>query len=194
MTKGSAPARLAKTPTLMASMSWPAATDYDLYALVVTRDGRVHHVARFGAVGIPPQPKFRGVSQNGDARRSRGRTATMATETLTIRFDDAVAAVIPVAYSAQSNGTGSFRRYGVSLAVDNGAGQQVRIDAVNASSHDRVYTCVPAVIHNGVDGGVWVEYVEAYSRPKSERRPNALLLPTGGIQVQMDAGPRNEFK
>lgn len=193
LTKGSAPVRLAKTHTITAAMSWSTATDYDLYALVVNRDGTVHHVARFAARNTPAQAAYKGVTQDGDAGRAAGGSG-VAVETLTIRFDDTVAAVIPVAYSAQSNGTGSFRRYRVALTVDNGAGGRVTVDATNANDNDRIYTCVPAIIHNGADGGVWVEYVEAYSRPGSEDRPHAELLPTGAVRVLMDAGPRNAYK
>ncbi|MEV4138226.1 TerD domain-containing protein [Dactylosporangium sp. NPDC049742] len=193
LTKGSGPARLTKTATIVASASWSSRTDYDLYALVVTRDGKVHHVARFGAIGVRASSKFRGVRQEGDVGRAAGAQGT-ATERLTIAFDDTIAAVVPVAYSAQSNGTGSFHQYRVSLAVDNGAGERVTIDASNGNRNNRIYTCVPAVIHNGRDGNVWVEYLEAYSRPNSECRPDAHIGPDGRVVVRMDAGPVNRFK
>jgi tellurite resistance protein TerA len=101
--------------------------------------------------------------------------------------------VVPFAYSAQSNGTGSFFRYQVSLSVDNGAGGRIEIDASNANDDDRVYTCVPAVLHNGEDGNVWVEPVELYSARKSENRPDVRLI-NGRAQVFMDRGPRNAYK
>ncbi len=193
MRKGDAPVSMRKTNTITATASWSSSTDYDLYALVVERNGRVAHVANFGAKDTPANPQLRGVRLGKDAGRAAGGAGT-AVETLTISFDDSIAAVIPVAYSAQSNGTGSFRRYKVSLAVDNGAGEQVTIDASNANKDDSVYTCVPAVIHNGTDGNVWVEYVEAYSQRGSENRPGAVLHPNGAVEVRMDAGPRNDFK
>lgn len=192
LTKGSAPARLTKTANITATATWSSSTDYDLYALVVERDGRVAHVANFGAKNTPANPQHRGIRLGRDAGRADGSTG-QAVETLTIAFDDSIAAVIPVAYSAQSNGTGSFRRYRVSLTVDNGAGEQVRVDASNANDNDRIYTCVPAIIHNGADG-VWVEYLEAYSKPGSEDRPAAVLHPNGAVEVRMDAGPRNDYK
>lgn len=193
MRKGDSPISMRKTATITATASWSSSTDYDLYALVVLRTGGVLHVANFGAQGTPPVATYRGVSLGADAGRAAGASG-QAVETLTIAFDDTIAAVIPVAYSAQSNGTGSFRQYKVSLAVDNGAGEQVRIDASNANKDKTIYTCVPAVIHNGTDGNVWVEYLEAYSRPGSENRPAAVLHPDGTVEVRMDAGPRNDFK
>lgn len=193
LTKGSAPARLTKTAAITATTTWSSSTDYDLYALVVHRDGRVVHIANFGASGIAAQRSHLGVELGADAGRTAGASG-LAEETLTLCFDDSIAAVIPVAYSAQSNGTGSFRRYRVSLAVDNGAGERVTVDAAHANDNDRIYTCVPAVIHNGTDGGVWVEYLEAYSKPGSELRPAAVLHPDGRVEVRMDAGPRNDYK
>jgi tellurite resistance protein TerA len=193
MRKGDSPISMRKTATITASASWSSRTDYDLYALVVERDGRVAHVANFGAVGTPAVPQLRGVRLGHDVGRSAG-AAGHAVETLTITFDDHIAAVVPVAYSAMSNGTGSFYEYRVTLAVDNGAGEQVRIEAANANQHKRIYTCVPAIIHNGADGNVWVEYVEAYSQPNSELRPAAILHANGAVEVRMDTGPRNKFK
>lgn len=193
MRKGDGPISMRKTATITATATWSSSTDYDLYALIVGRDGRVAHIANFGAQGTPAVPQLRGVRLGADMGRAAGSSGT-AVETLTISFDDDIAAVIPVAYSAQSNGTGSFRRYRVALTVDNGAGEQVHISADNANSNDRIYTCVPAIIHNGSDGKVWVEYVEAYSRPGSENRPAAVLHPNGAVEVRMDAGPKNDFK
>ena len=190
LSKGQAGVFLRKTAApIIVHVSWPSKTDYDLHALVLNRDGTVAHVAMFGADGVPPQQSYKGVSSSGDA----GRGVGIATETLTVMMDDSIAAVVPVAYSAQSNGSGSFRRYRVSLAVDNGAGQRVEIDASNAGNDDGVYTCVPAVVHNGTDGTVLVEPVELYSRRGSENRP-AVQFQNGRTVVIMDAGPRNNYK
>lgn len=193
MRKGDAPVAMRKTANIVAIATWSSSTDYDLYALIVERSGRVAHIANFGAAGVPAVSQLRGVRLGKDEGRAAGGAGT-AVETLTIGFDDSIAAVIPVAYSAQSNGSGSFRRYKVALTVDNGAGEQIHISADNANKDDAVYTCVPAIIHNGTDGNVWVEYVEAYSRRGSEDRPAAVLHPDGRVEVQMDAGPRNDYK
>jgi len=192
LTKGGAPVRLTKTATVTATASWSSSTDYDLYAIVVHRAGEFTYVANFGAEGVPACSKYRGVQLGADVGRAAGGAGT-AEETLTISFDDSVLAVVPVAYSAQSNGSGSFRRYRVSLAVDNGAGERVTVDASNANRDDAVYTCVPAVIYNRPDGVV-VEYLEAYSARGSEDRPAVKVLPDGRVEVQMDAGPRNDYK
>jgi len=188
--KGQAAVSLDKTAApIRIHVSWPAVTDYDLGALVLTSDGNVTHVARWGARGVPILDRFRGVYQTGDAGRSGG----IASETLEVLMDDGILAVVPFAYSAQSNGTGSFYRHRVGLVVDNGAGGRIEMEASNASNDDRVYTCVPAIIHNGM-GNVWVDPVELYSRRNSENRPMVSRGPQGLAVVTMDGGPKNAYK
>ncbi|MFF3730945.1 hypothetical protein ACFYXM_11630 [Streptomyces sp. NPDC002476] len=70
----------------------PGYTDYDLYALVVYANGRVETVATFPAEGVPAQLA----------------TADVAEEIIEMALNDSIRAVIPVAYSAQSNGNGSL--------------------------------------------------------------------------------------
>jgi tellurite resistance protein TerA len=100
-----------------------------------------------------------------------------------------VLTVLPVVYSAQSNGDGSFRKYQVSMAIDNGSGNTVTIDASGASDHDLVFTCVPGIIINDPDG-VRIQFLELYSKPESEKRPDI----GGDLIVRMDVGPVNAFK
>ncbi|PJI95105.1 TerD family protein [Luteimicrobium subarcticum] len=182
--------RLTKTPLVTATISWPPATDYDVYALVLYRDGRQVTVSAFGTKDAPRDFSLAtedgAVTHLGDVQRGGG---AVATETVEIRLGPDVAAVVPVAYSAQSNGTGSFRKYRVSMRIDNGAGEAVVVDAPNASKSSTVYTCVPGIVLNGPDG-VRVEALELYSAPGSERRP--VIGPDG--QVVMDAGPVNAYK
>jgi tellurite resistance protein TerA len=180
-------AQMRRTPELTVTVSWPAKTDYDLYALVLDRDGSVHHVAMFGAQGIPAQKSYKGVVHDGDVGRSG--SSDLAEETLTIRFDDSIAAVVPVAYSAQSNGSGSFYKYQVSMTVENGYDDRIEIKAQNANRDNGIFSCVPAIIYNDPDG-VRVEYLERYSKRGSENRPNVVMK----VDVVMDAGPRNDYK
>ena len=110
-------------------------------------------------------------------------------ETIEINLTPQIAAVVPVVYSAQSNGSGSFRRYRVGMAIDNGGGDTVTIDATNASDDDAVYTCVPGIIINDPDG-VRIQFLELYSAQGSENRPAI----GEDLIVRMDAGPVNAFK
>jgi len=181
---------LTKTPVLTATVSWPSVTDYDVYALVRYRNGAQLTVSQFGTKDAPsqfsPTTPDGAVRHLGDVQRGDGR---LATETIEIRLSPDVLAVVPVAYSAQSNGTGSFRRYRVSMRIDNGAGQAVEIASENASRDDTVFTCVPGIVLN-TDAGVRVEALELYSARGSERRP----VVDERLSVVMDAGPVNAYK
>ncbi|WP_406832471.1 hypothetical protein ABEG17_06505 [Pedococcus sp. KACC 23699] len=182
---------LSKGSGLMtATCSWPPATDYDVYALVLFTDGRIETVSTFGIKGREQDYRASTVDGSvrhlGDVRRSN---ATTASETVEIRLTPDVVAVLPVVYSAQSNGTGSFRRYQVSMSIDNGAGATVVIDASNASDNDRIYSCVPGIIINAAHG-VKIEAREEYSRPDSENRP----VLNRDLSIAMDAGPLNAYK
>jgi tellurite resistance protein TerA len=181
--------KLAKTQVMTAVCSWPPATDYDVYALVRYRNGRTETVSTFGT---KQDSRFQVSTQDGAVRHlgdvQRSADA-MASETIEIRLTPDVVAVVPVVYSAQSNGAGSFRRYRVGMSIDNGQGQKVVIDASNASDHDNIYTCVPGIILNS-DQGVQVNALELYSRRGSENRPDI----TPDLSVVMDAGPVNAYK
>lgn len=52
--KGQKPVIIEKTPEITATVSWETGTDYDIYALVYTKDGKQIDVAMFGATGTPP--------------------------------------------------------------------------------------------------------------------------------------------
>lgn len=192
LAKGQKAVLIEKTPEITASISWKTGTDYDVYALVLTTDGREVHVATFGAQGVPAMSDFGqgAVQHTGDVGRGGG---ALKTETIRIRLNDSILAVVPVAYSAQSNGTGSFRKYKVSMSIDNQQGTCVTVPADNAEKNNSVYTCVPGMILNTPDG-VMIEPLELYSKPGSELRPKLIRSAEGKIGVSMDAGPQNDFK
>ncbi|WP_435058003.1 hypothetical protein [Streptomyces sp. bgisy060] len=200
MKKGDAPVSLTKTAGVTARMTWSSHTDYDLYAIVYRTNGDVEYVATFGARGVPAQMSTAdgAVKHLGDVGRG---AQGIAEETIEITLNDSIRAVVPVAYSAQSNGTGSFYRYRVTLEIDNGvAGDKVVIAAENANNDDRVYSCVPGMIENAQDS-VLIHALEQYSGRGSEERPTVRVRRSGllrkgaeTIEVAMDEGPRNEYK
>lgn len=188
--KGGPTVNLDKTATMTASLSWPAATDYDEYAAILLANGKTVYVATFGARGVEPLLSGWGITHSGDVARIPG--APMAVETLA--FDSIhpdVLAIVPVAYSAQGNGMGSFKRYGVSMRVENMAGQAVAMEAEDASSDERVYSYTPAILHNQ-PGLLAIEPLEAYSPQNNENRAR-LFLRFGKVRVSWD-GPRNNYK
>jgi len=187
LTKGSV--SLSKGSKIRVRISWPASTDYDAGAEILYRDGTSESIATFGARGVPAKSTSRNgtVRHLGDERRGAGD----AQEIIEIDPDDEIIEITPWAYSAQSNGTGSFRRYRVSMEVTAGD-QIVRIDAVNASEDDHVYTCVPGVIV--FEGGVpTVKYAEQYSEPGSENRPTYKKTLFRSPELTFN-GPRNDYK
>lgn len=192
LTKGSG-IMLTKSPLVTAKCTWPPATDYDVYALVLYRDGHVETVSTFGTsqnpTGYSAATRDGAVKHTGDVGRS---SDAMASETVEVRLNPEVMAVVPVVYSAQSNGSGSFRRYQVGMTLDNGAGQQVQLNATNASDSESIYSCIPGVILNAEDG-VRIDAIEAYSRQGSENRPE-LTIEDGSLVITMDAGPVNAYK
>lgn len=187
LTKG-ARVTIEKTEVIRARATWPSNTDYDLYALVRLRDGSELVVSTFGSEGQrKPTPSVLNgaVRHLGDVGRG---VPGVAEEIIEIRLTDEIEEIVPVAYSAQSNGTGSFRRYQVSLGIDNGAGTEVTIDAKNANKDDTVYTVAIGSIRN-TPTGVVIEHMEAYSRPSSENRPKFI-----NGNLVMDAGSKNLYK
>lgn len=187
LTKGSS-ITLTKTPLITARVTWSSKTDYDIYALVVKRDGSVLVVSQFGSV---TQPNFTASVLNGAVKHlgDVGRGAKgVAEEVIEIRLTDDIDTIYPIAYSAQSNGNGSFREYKVSLEISTGDGTDVTIDAKNASADRAIYSVAIGAIRNTAVGVV-VEALEAYSKRGSELRPAVI-----NGQIVMDEGSKNLYK
>lgn len=190
--KGQKSVIIEKTPEITATVSWKTGTDYDIYALVYTKNGKQVDVAMFGAQGTPPLSRYGSgaVEHMGDVGRNSG---SIKTETIKLRLNNDILAVVPVVYSAQSNGTGSFYRYKVSMSIDNHNGTSVTISSKNANNNDKIYTCVPGILHNTQEG-VIISPLELYSKPNSERRPKLKMGSSNMVEVLMDKGPINDYK
>lgn len=179
---------IAASAVITARCMWPSTTDYDVYALVLLKDGSTRIVSTFGSeADRNPTPSVLdgAVKHLGDIKRGNG---SMAEEIIEIRMTPEIEAIVPVVYSAQSNGGGSFRRHKVSCEISNGSGTQVTINADNASSNDSVYTVAVGLIRNAPEG-TRIEALESYSKPGSEYRP---AIKNG--KVVMDAGSKNLYK
>ncbi|MFI9536639.1 TerD family protein [Nocardia fusca] len=194
LTKGAPPVLLEKAPLVRLRVAWASGTDYEAYALVVLADGNIVHVATFPAAGIPANPRYGDLVRHlgdrgrGDIQRGGGHTE----EIIEVRLAPEIVAVIPVAYSAINNGTGSFHKYRVTVSIENGA-DSVSIAADQAKKSSWIFTCVPGIVYNRPEG-VLIERLELYSRRFSEHRPAAVLQPDGRVEVRMDKGPVNQFK
>jgi tellurite resistance protein TerA len=192
LSKGQKPILIEKTAEIIATVSWRSGTDYDIYALVFTNECKQIDVATFGAYGVPALLNYGNgaVVHTGDVSRDGG---AIKTETIRIKLNETILAVVPVVYSAQSNGTGSFYDYKVSMKIDNQQGTSVSVSADNAAQNSRIYTCVPGIIRN-TPYGVVIEALELYSKTNSERRPMLIQEKGEDVKVLMDAGPINNFK
>lgn len=190
--KGQKSVIIEKTPVMTVTVSWESGTDYDIYALVYTTSGKQVDVAMFGASGTPPLQSYDNgaVKHMGDVGRT---TASTKTEIIELRLNSNIVAVVPVVYSAQSNGTGSFHRYKVSMSINNHSGTSVTIHAKNANKNNLIYTCVPGILHNTEDG-VIIERLELYSKPHSEYRPKLTMGKQKHVEVLMDQGLKNDYK
>lgn len=180
LTKGQT-VSLNKSSLIKVVTTWQANKDYDVMALVKYKDG---HVEVISAVNNEnPTSSDGAVKHLGDVGVGGGP----GTEIIEVRMNDNIDEIVPFAYSAMSNGPGSFRQYGVSVAVDNGSEEAVNISAADTSADSNRYTCAFAKIKNGTT--VSIENIEMYSARGSENRPAFV----NGV-VTMDAGSRNQTK
>ena len=182
------------------SAVWSSNTDYDLYAIGLHKDGTEEHVATFGASGIPAKMHSDDYSilHMGDAGRGEG--AAGESMQLTFAKDSTLSAVLFVVYSAQSNGTGSFKKYGVEFRADFGD-DTVFIPSDKANANDHIYTMAPCWIENTEEGPLMHALKGPYSMG-GERRPEFKRTKTtlwgrgnpGDLIVSFDQGPRNDYK
>ncbi|MGA5207876.1 TerD family protein [Streptomyces variegatus] len=108
-------------------------------------------------------------------------------ETLRIARPDQQGYVLLCAYSAVSNGFGSFRSFGAKVVVTDGRGSTVTVPLYE-NTKTRYWVAIALVDFTDGDGAA-IHHIEAYSARMTERRP--VLHPDG--TVEMNAGPV-EFK
>lgn len=173
---------LSKTPLIIILTSWTnPKKDYDVMALVKYRDGHIETVCAVN--NEHPVTTDGAVKHLGDV----GVSGAAGTETIEVRLNDNIVEIVPFAYSAIENGPGSFQEYGVSVAIDNGSGDLVNINATDTSPERHRYTLAFGRIVNG--DVVTIENLEMYSKNHSEWRPAYV-----GNKLTMDAGPQNREK
>ncbi|MGI5409638.1 hypothetical protein ACQEV9_23000 [Streptomyces chartreusis] len=120
------------------------------------------------------------VHLDGDSR-APGR------ETLRIVRPDEQGYVLLCAYSALSNGFGSFRSFGAKVVVTDDRGSTVTVPLFE-NTKTRYWVAIALVDFTSPDGAA-IQHIEAYSARMTERRP---VLHTDGT-IEMNAGPV-EFK
>ncbi|QZO00655.1 TerD family protein [Chenggangzhangella methanolivorans] len=154
---------------ITAYLKWESRGDLDLYCLWVDVAGHagMTYYRRLGSPGEAPHVQLLGDSTEPGV------------ETVLIHKPEALRYATIAAYSALSNGVGSFKSFGARAVVDNGAGQVVTCGLNEKSSFS--YWTVIALIDFTVKGEARVSQVESYGKRFSERAP--VLSPDGSIKM-----------
>lgn len=188
LTKGGSSAfSLEKGTKVTATLEWDGGSsarrsrgaDLELYALYVTKSKADKMRKDAGGAVYWNNLVADGIRHHGDSK-SPGK------ETVTIEKTDNIAYVLIVAYSAVSNGAGSFKSYGAKAVVTDGKGQTVTAPLFNDNNGS--YWVAIALVDFTTEGQVGIKHVETYSRG-GEARP---VLYSDGSH-KMDVGPV-EFK
>lgn len=108
-------------------------------------------------------------------------------ETIRIGRPDEQGYVLFCAYSALSNGSGSFLSFGAKVVIDDGRGSVVTVPLFEET--ETSYWVAIALVDFTTPEGAAIRHIEAYSAEETEQRP---VLHIDGA-IEMDAGPV-EFK
>lgn len=140
--------------------------------------GTAADVVYYKNLGSLTEPPF--IKLDGDAREP-------GCETLRITRPDEQGYVLLCAYSAVSNGFGSFRSFGARVVVTDGRGSTVTVPLFE-DTKTRYWVAIALVDFTAPDGA-GIRHIEAYSARMTERRP---VLHADGA-IEMNGGPV-EFK
>lgn len=119
--------------------------------------------------------------------RLDGDSRVPGRESLRIVRPDEQGYVLLCAYSALSNGMGSFRSFGAKVVVTDGRGSTVTVPLFE-NAKTRYWVAIALVDFTAADGAE-IHHIEAYSARMTERRP----VLHGDGTIEMNAGPV-EFK
>ncbi|MFE5858543.1 TerD family protein [Streptomyces sp. NPDC056500] len=119
--------------------------------------------------------------------RLDGDSQTPGREVIRMVRPDEQGYVLLCAYSALSNGAGSFRSFGAHVVIDDGRGSVVTVPLYEES--ETSYWVAIALVDFTAPAGAAVRHIERYSSEETERRP---VLHRDGT-ITMDTGPV-EFK
>lgn len=166
-----------KSAKVVATLEWNSKKDLDLYCFYVTKDGtegKVYYRDKGNANKTP----F--ITLDGDALLA-------GKETIIVHNPAELKYVLFAAYSAVSNGIGSFKSMKAKAIVDNQIGQNVTSPLFENNKF--AYWVAIAKIDFTHPKEMSVSHVESYSKSGTERSP--LLYKDGSFK--MNVGPE-EFK
>ncbi|MGG2016535.1 TerD family protein [Bacillus sp. S10(2024)] len=166
-----------KSKMVTATLEWKSNNDLDLYCYYVTKSGEVGKIyyRNLGSSKVSPYIELDGDSQEPGK------------ETIRIYRPEAVKYILFAAYSAVSNGVGSFYSMKAKAVVDNHMGNVVTAPLLERNDH-AYWVCIAHIDFTN-SSEMKISHVESYSRDHSEASP--LLYEDG--RFRMDVGPV-EFK
>lgn len=183
----SASISLTKGATVTATLEWDGGSsnrrakgaDLELYALYVTKQ-QAAKLSK-GEGGAVYWKKL-----TVDGMRHHGDSLVPGVETVTIDKPENFDYVLIAAYSAVSNGVGSFKSYGAKAVVTDGTST---VEVPLHKNNHFAYWVAIALVDLKTAGSIKISQVEKYSGMGVENRP---MLYTDGT-FEMDKGPA-EFK
>lgn len=166
-----------KSEKVVATLEWDTKKDLDLYCFYVTKDGEEGKIYYRNQGNAKKEPF---ITLDGDA-------LVAGKETIIVHQPSQLKYVLFAAYSAVSNGIGSFKSMKARAVVDNQMGQ--RITSPLFENNRYAYWVAIAMIDFTDANEMKVSHVESYSKSGTERSP--LLYKDGTFK--MNVGPI-EFK
>jgi len=166
-----------KSGKVTARLEWESAKDLDLYCFYVTANNEVGKIY-YRNLGSPQNSPY--IQLDGDSK-GKGQ------ETITIHKPEELKYVLFAAYSAISNGIGSFYSMKARAVVDNHQGQQVVSSLYEKNNY--AYWVAIAHIDFTSPSEMKVSHVEQYSKRFTEKSP--LLYEDGSFKMNVG---KAEFK
>ncbi|WP_273853168.1 TerD domain-containing protein [Guptibacillus spartinae] len=166
-----------KSEKVVATLEWKSKKDLDLYCFYVLKDGTEGKVY-YRTPGHAHKEPY--ITLDGDAQGA-------GKETVVVHKPSELKYVLFSAYSAVSNGIGSFKSMKAKAVVDNQMGQNVTSPLFEKNNF--AYWVAIAKIDFTDPHDMSVSHVEKYSKSGTERSP--LLYQDGSFE--MNVGPM-EFK
>ncbi|RED86487.1 TerD family protein [Cohnella phaseoli] len=166
-----------KSGKVTARLEWESAKDLDLYCFYVTANNEVGKIY-YRNMGSPQKSPY--IQLDGDSK-GKGQ------ETITIHKPEELKYVLFAAYSAISNGIGSFYSMKARAVVDNHQGQQVVSSLYEKNNYS--YWVAIAHIDFTSPSEMKVSHVEQYSKRFTEKSP--LLYEDGSFKMNVG---KAEFK
>ncbi|MCD0155806.1 VWA domain-containing protein [Deinococcus sp. 6GRE01] len=166
--KKNASVSIRKAQNITITLSWTGNGDLDLYAFYALKNGvtgKVYYKDR-GSAAKPPY-----ITLSGDSQKAGKETAV-------IHRPDELAHVVFAAYSAVSNGAGSFASYRPTTIFTDDLGQEVRAPVLGRN-HFSFWVALSAIDLTGTQARI--SHLERYSSFGTERSP--LLQATGKLEM-----------